>query len=296
MASTSEDMFNAMHSYEEALLLTDLPELLGLHLEGPYFAYEQRGAQDPRHLRTPDPDEYLKILDSSKHIRRWSIAPELEGAPLFGAELRRRGIIAAIAHTDAFFEDIAKASDYGFTLLTHYYCAMSGVRKINAYRHIGAVESGYLLDDMTVEIIADGHHLPETLLKLVYKLKGSSKICLVTDSMRAAGMPEGPSFLGVEGKGVPVIVEDGVAKLLDRSSFAGSVATADILVRTMVKKARVPVSEAVKMITLTPARVMGVDHKIGSVAVSKQADLVLFDDDINIKAVFVKGKQTVPGM
>ena len=293
MTSTQENIFASLSSYEIALAIEELPELLGLHIEGPYFSYEQKGAQDPRYIRNPDPAEYLKILDRSVHIKRWSMAPELDGALEFGAELRRRGIVAAIAHSDAFYEDVAKANDYGFTMLTHFYSGMSGVRRLNAYRYSGVIESGYLIDDYTVEIIADGHHLPESLLKLVYKQKGSSKICLVTDSMRAAGEPEGPSFLGMEGTGLPVIVEDGVAKLPDRSSFAGSVATADVLVRTMVKKAHVPINEAVRMMTLTPARVMGVDHRIGSIAVSKDADLVIFDDDINIKAVFIKGKPTV---
>ena len=160
-------------------------EFIGLHLEGPYFADAQRGAQDPNNIRNPDPREYISILDMSKSIRRWSVAVELPGALELGFELNRRGIIASVGHTDALYEDMLKAADYGYKLITHFYSGMSGVRRINAYRYAGVIESGYLMDDFDVEIIADGHHLPASLLKLIYKVKGSSHICLVTDSINA---------------------------------------------------------------------------------------------------------------
>jgi N-acetylglucosamine-6-phosphate deacetylase len=152
------------------------------------------------------------------------------------------------------------------------------------------IESAYILDEMDVEIIADGIHLPAPLLKLVYKIKGSKHTALITDAMRAAGMPEGESILGSKKNGLKVIVEDGVAKLPDRTSFAGSVATADRLVRTVMKMADIPLTEAIKMITHTPARIMKIDDKKGTLANGKDADIVIFDSDINIKKTIVKGK------
>ena len=167
---------------------------------------------------------------------------------------------------------------------------MSGVRRINAYRYAGVIESALLLDELTVEVIADGVHLPKSLLQLIYKVKGPDRICLVTDSMRGAGMPEGESILGSLKDGQRVIIEDGVAKLLDRSAFAGSVSTSDRLVRTMVQIAEVPLVDAVKMVTLTPAKVLGLEYRKGIVGPGKDADLVVFDSAINVSLVLVGGE------
>lgn len=167
---------------------------------------------------------------------------------------------------------------------------MSGVRRINTYRYAGVIESAYLIDGITVEIIADGVHLPASLLRLVYKIKGPERIALVTDSMRAAGMLESESVIGSLKNGQKVVVEDGVAKLPDRSVFAGSVATADRLVRTMIKFAEVPIVEAVRMITATPARIIGVDNYTGSLMRGKDGDIVMFDEDINVRMTIVQGK------
>ena len=268
----------------------ELFETLGLHLEGPYFSYNQRGAQDPKYLRNPSPDEYLKILDASDEILRWSLAPELEGALDFGKELRARHILPSIAHTDAIFEDILLAYQAGFSHVTHLYSCMSSITRRNAYRYAGAIEAAYMIDDMTVEIIADGVHLPKSLLQFVYKFKGADRIALVTDSMRGAGTHAGASMLGSLKRGQPVIIEDGVAKLPDRSAFAGSVATADRLVRTMVQVAGVPLPDAVKMMTATPARIIGVNDRKGRIEIGLDADLVLFDKEIDIKMTIVNGR------
>jgi N-acetylglucosamine-6-phosphate deacetylase len=166
---------------------------------------------------------------------------------------------------------------------------MSGVTRRNAFRYAGVIESAYILDEMDVEIIADGVHLPAPLLKLVYKIKGADRTALITDAMRAAGMPEGESVLGNLKTGLKVIVEDGVAKLPDRTSFAGSVATADRLVRTMINLANVPLLQAVTMITKTPARIMKIENKKGSLEKDKDADILIFDEDINIKMTMVNG-------
>jgi N-acetylglucosamine-6-phosphate deacetylase len=250
----------------------------------------QRGAQDPRYIRDPNLEEYKEVLEKSTHIKRWSAAPELKGAVEFGKYMKSKGVLPAVAHTDAIYEDVVVAFENGYTLATHLYSAMSGVTRRNAYRYAGVIEAAFIIDEMDVEIIADGVHLPPPLLKLVYKIKGAERTALITDAMRAAGMPPGESVLGSLHNGLKVIVEDGVAKLPDRTSFAGSVATADRLVRTVVTKADVPLTDAVRMITSTPARILGVTDKKGSLASGKDADIVIFDKDIRINTTIVRGK------
>ena len=263
---------------------------IGMHLEGPYFSMNQRGAQDPRYIRNPDPAEYRELVDRFPCIRRWSAAPELEGALPFADWLRSKGILVALAHTDAIFEEVAVAFERGYTHATHFYSAMSGVTRRGTARYAGAVEAGYLINEMTVEIIADGIHLPAPLLKLVYKIKGAGKTALITDAMRGAGMPPGESILGGRNNGLRVIIEDGVAKLPDRSAFAGSVATADRLVRNMIQLGEVPLCEAIRMMTTTPAGIMGVGDRKGALLPGKDADIILFDEQINISCTLVGGR------
>ena len=291
LTSEKEGLLNTLQLYEEANMENvNGAQFLGMHLEGPYFAMNQRGAQDARFIRDPDPAEYMDIVSRSKHIRRWSAAPELKGAIEFGRFLCSHGILAAMAHTDAIYEEVVIAVENGFSLATHLYSAMSGVTRRNAYRFAGVIESAFIIDEMDVEIIADGIHLPAPLLKLVYKIKGADKIALITDSMRGAGMPEGESVLGNLQSGLKVIIEDGVAKLPDRSAFAGSVATTDRLVRNMISMAGVPLTEAVKMMTSTPASIMKVSDRKGSLVAGKDADIVIFDENVNVQMTIVKGK------
>lgn len=291
LTSEKEDLLLTLEIYEQAHKNNSKgAQFLGLHLEGPYFAMNQRGAQDARYIRDPDPKEYKEVIARSTSIKRWSAAPELKGAIPFGRYLRSKGILAAVAHTDAIYEEVLEAFEAGYTLATHLYSGMSGVTRRNAYRYAGVIESAYLIDEMDVEIIADGTHLPPPLLKLVYKIKGADRTALITDAMRAAGMPPGESILGNRHTGMKVIVEDDVAKLPDRKSFAGSVATTNKLVRNMVALADVPLPEAVKMMTTTPARIMQVADKKGSLVKGKDADIVIFDENINIKMTIIKGK------
>lgn len=291
LTSTNELLYESFDIFEDAIRnVKDGAAFGGLHLEGPYFAFSQKGAQDPRYLRNPDPSEYMEILSRTDRIARWSLAPELPGAPDFGKVLRERGILASMAHTDATFEEAVEAFKAGFTHLTHFYSCMSTVTRRNAYRYAGVIEFGYYEDGATIEIIADGIHVPSSLLHLIYKLKGPERIALVTDSMRAAGMPEGPSILGGLSDGQEVIVEDGVAKLPDRTAFAGSVATDDRCIRTMVRDGGVSLENAVRMMTLTPAEIMGIQASKGSLEKGKDADIVLFDDNINVRRTIVKGK------
>lgn len=290
LASDNQELLRFLDVYDQVKKQCSGAAFGGLHLEGPYFSYAFRGAQDPRYLKSPAPEEYMEILDRSQDIVRWSIAPELPGALTFGDLLCRHNILPSIAHTDAIYEDIVEAVRHGFTHITHFYSCMNGITRRNAYRYAGCIEAGYLLDEITIELITDGIHVPTPLMKLAVKNKGAERIALVTDSMRGAGMPPGLSILGSRTKGQEVIIEDGVAKMPDRQSFAGSVATADRLVRNMYRMGERPIEEAVRMMTLTPATIMGVHDQKGKIAKGYDADIVIFNSDIQIQQVFINGQ------
>lgn len=292
LACSDEELFRFFSHYERALRVEKMPRLAGIHLEGPYFSQNQAGAQPPEFLRAPEPAHYHAILERGNgHIIRWSLAPELDGALDLGDELRARGILASIGHSDADYETVCRAMEHGFTHLTHFYSGMSGLTRREGFRVLGVVECGYLFDRLHTEIIADGMHLPPELLRLIVKLRPHEQISLVTDAMRGAGMPEGPSVLGSREHGLPVVVQGGVARMLDLSGFAGSVATTDRLVRTMVRMANLPLHEAVSMMTLHPARLLGREKELGSLQAGKKADLVLLDEQLYTRRVWVGGTE-----
>ena len=295
LTCSDEELFCFFECYEKAKQIqTHMPHLLGIHLEGPYFSPAQAGAQPPQYLVTPQKEHYLDILSRGNgNIVKWSVAPELPGAMELGDELASRGILALMGHSDAKFDTIKEALRHGYTQLTHFYSAMSTITRENGHRKLGLVEAGYLYDELNMEIIADGIHLPPELLKLIVKCKDHNRICLVTDSMRGADMPDGSSLLGSVAHGVPVIIRDGIANMPSFDSFAGSIATTDRLVRVMVQKAGLPVWDAVKMASLNPAVFLGIDHTYGSIEPGKSADLLIFDEDIHISSVYVSGVKEV---
>ena len=288
-SSTKESMKTAITTFDEVKNReTTGAKLLGIHLEGPYFAATQKGAQDEKQIRDFDRSEYGEIASISESLLRWTAAPERDGAEEFGKYMVSKNILPCIGHSDADCKTAQRAFENGFTHITHLYSCTSTVHRKNAYRYAGIIEAAYLNDDMTVEIIADGVHLPDDLLKLVYKIKGADKIALVTDSMRGAGMPDGESILGGLNDGLRVIIEDGVAKLPDRSAFAGSVAFCDRLVKNMVKLAGVSLCDAVKMAAETPAKIIGIGD-IGKISPGCMADIVIFDTDFNVHKTIVNG-------
>jgi N-acetylglucosamine-6-phosphate deacetylase len=182
------------------------------------------------------------------------------------------------------------AKENGYTLMTHLYSGMKGVTRKNSFRIAGSVEAGLYFDDLFVEIIADGRHLPLDLLRFIYKCKGADKICLITDAIRAAGLNNGEqTVIGSKRNGLPVIVEDEVAKLLDRQSFAGSTATADRLYKTMAQAIGKDMVALSRMASTTPAKVMGWTDR-GEIAVGKRSDLLLVDDGLNIEKIFIGDK------
>ena len=278
-----------LHKFDQLKDNKEIPvRMLGVHLEGPYLALEQKGAIPAQYIKNPQKEEYLKILNASKNILRWTIAPELEGAYALGDELQSRGINASIGHSNAEDFQVHEAVQHGFRSVTHMYSMTSSIVRKNCYRHPGINEAAYLEDDLYIEAIADGHHLPDTLLRLMVKNKGYDKMILVTDSMSAAGFGDGLFYLGNPEDHHQVLIKNGVGFMPDMSSFAGSVACTDQLVRTMLKIG-VPINQAVKMLSLNPAKLLNKDEDIGSIAIGKRADLLIFDESIDMKYVFVDG-------
>ncbi len=292
-ATAREEILSFIRNVKEAMgeNAPGKPHIAGSHLEGPYFSMAQRGAQDPRYIRNPDPAEYEEWIAAGEgSLRRMSFAPELPGAEELCDTLRQKGIIAAYGHTDAIYQEIKPLIEKGCQLATHLYSGMNTVTRRDLFRKLGGVETAFLEKEVTAEIIADGLHLPPELLLMIYQIKGADKLCLVTDSMRGAGMGEGPSILGPKDNGVDCIIKDGIAYLADMSSFCGSIATADRLVRVMHKEAGVPLPDCIKMMCATPAKVMDLPDR-GRLAPGCYADLVLFDENIAIKKVIIEGEE-----
>lgn len=273
--------------------LPPLPRMAGVHLEGPYFSTKQKGAQDEAFIRLPDEQEYEEILAAAPCLRRWSIACELPGALELGRRLHQKGIMASIGHSDATTAQVCDAFNQGYKSVTHLYSSCSTLHRNGPYREGGVVEGAFLIDEMDVEVIADGIHLPPDFLRLIYKIKGPDHIALVTDCIRpgATAAHDGDIAYGDREGRHPVYIERGVAVMPDRKSFAGSVATTGRLVRTMVFEAGVDLCAAVRMAALTPARMLGMDAEIGSIARGKCADLVLLDKAMRVTAVLRDGKR-----
>ncbi|MBO5914137.1 MAG: N-acetylglucosamine-6-phosphate deacetylase [Clostridia bacterium] len=261
----------------------------GMHLEGPYFSSKQAGAQDPKYLKTPEKEHYEAVLkEADGLITRWSVAPELDGALELGDRLKELGICASMGHSDALYETVLEANKHGYTHLTHFYSGMSALTRKRGYRYPGMIESGYMIDELTVEVICDGKHLPHSMLGYVFRAKGTDKCALVTGAMRGAGMTEGKTILGSLTNGQECYIEDGVAKMPGGEAFAGSVATTDRLVRNAIA-AGASLEDAVKMMTSTPARLCNM-HDRGDIVAGKRADFTVFDEEINIIAVVSGGK------
>ena len=263
--------------------------IIGAHMEGPYLSRAQAGAQCASFITPPVKQDYEPIINElSGVIARWTYAPENDTDESFAKALAKSGIVASAGHTDATYADMSRAFEAGCRLVTHLYSCTSTITRDHGFRRLGVIETAYLNDEMFVEIICDGKHLPPELIRLIYKIKGADNIALVTDSLSLAGTDKTHGFM----QNTEFIIEDGVCKLMDRSAFAGSIATTDRLVRVAVKEAGIPLVDAIRMMTATPARIMKLSRK-GSIAPGMDADMVVFDRDICVKAVFAMGKRIV---
>ena len=258
---------------------TQYARALGVHLEGPCFSHAFKGAQNPAYLCEPSAALFDELGQGLGIVRRVSMAPELPGAFDAADCLAQQNICVSLAHSDADFDCVEAAAAHGFSHITHMFNGMSILKSPDFYCQAGAAIAGLCLGNMTAEIIADGKHMPRAMLQLLYKCKGADGMLLTTDATSPTCMPDGVYDLG----GLPVTVTDDVAMLSDRSSFAGSVATCDRLVRFAYKECGIPLHEAVKMAGLNHARLLKLDKEIGSLQTGKRADIILFDDDIRVR-------------
>ncbi len=284
-AAPIEDMAAAVERLKGCAALTRA-HIPGVHLEGPYFSPAQCGAQNTAFITAPIEKDYAALLE--KHgdfIKRWSYAPERDENGAFCKALAACGVLPAAGHPDAVAEDMQTAFENGCKLITHLYSCTSTVTREKGYRRLGVIEYAYLNDAVTAEIIADGAHLPPDLIRMIVKIKGRDRVALVTDALSAAGLDATTGQLN----GVPYIVEDCVCKLIDRSAFAGSIATTDRLIRICVQKAGFSVVGSVYMASTVPAQLLSL--QTGRIRVGYAADLVVFDDDIQMQAVYVNGEK-----
>ena len=260
--------------------------IIGAHMEGPYFSLKQAGAQCPDFITPPVKEDYEGLIkDYPGIVKRFSFAPENDKNAEFTKFLVKNDIIAAIGHSDGKYQEIKEAVDSGCNLVTHLYSGCSTITRDHGFRSLGVVETAFLRDELYAEIIADGKHLPPDLIKMIIKIKGMDKTILCTDSLEIAGTDI------VEGvmSGTEFIVEDGVCKLKDRTAFAGSVATSDRLIRVMTKECGFSVADSVYMATKVPAELLKVNK--GNLKAGYDADVIVFDNDINVSDIFVMGKK-----
>lgn len=284
LSSSTMPMIRAAVATTEKLMAEPNSPVLGLHLEGHYFNMDMAGGQLPENIKNPDPSEYIPLLEETNCIKRWDAAPELPGAIEFGRHITSKGVLASVGHTKAEYGDIRAAHNAGYSHATHFYNAMPGFHKRGEYKYEGTVESIYLFDDMTVEVVADGIHVPPTILRLVHRIKGVENTCLITDALACAASDSQVAF------DPRVIIEDGVCKLADHSALAGSIATMDRLIRTMVFQADISLQDAIRMTSETPARIMGISDRKGTLEKGKDADIVMYSKGLEVNCVWSMGK------
>ena len=256
--------------------------LKGIHLEGPFVSPEISGALNPEFIWPASMDNWRELERVAGGVLKlMTIAPELPGALEVMRTAARRGVALAIAHSKAPYERIEEAIDNGLTQVTHIFNAMDPMH----HRKPGVIVAAFLCNELKVHLIADGHHVHPAVMRLLLKIKGPSGIALITDAVRASGMPDGE----YEFTGRKITVHEGTVRLPD-GRLAGSTLTMEQAVRVMVEQAGAPLTDAIRMASLSGARVLGLDHDKGVVAVGKDADLVVLDDAYRVRMTIVNGE------
>jgi N-acetylglucosamine-6-phosphate deacetylase len=265
-------------------------QILGVHAEGPYINIAQKGALDPNSVRNLQDGSSEKLLKFADVLRIFTYAPELPGALDFTERLSELGIVPSAGHSSARDSDILPAIERGLRHTVHIWSSQSSVVREGPWRKPGLLEATLAYDSLTAEIIADNRHLPPTLMKIAYKCKGPDRLCIVSDASTAAGWPEGKrfDFCGLESE-----VRSGVAMLVDQTSFAGSTTLLNQMIPILINEVEIPLVEAVRMATLTPARVIHQDQQKGSLTTGKDADLVIFDDQFYATRTMIAGQWIV---
>ncbi|MCC6166753.1 MAG: N-acetylglucosamine-6-phosphate deacetylase [Caldilineaceae bacterium] len=264
--------------------------ILGAHVEGPYFAPSQAGAQDPKHLRVPTDRAYEQLLAYADLIRIFTFAPELPGAAQLTDRLVALGIVPAAGHSAAREEDVRPLLARGLRHMIHLWSGQSTTIREGAWRKPGLLEVSLTYDGLTAEMIADGKHLPPTLMRLACKCVGPERLCIISDATSGAGLPDGARFHMGE---MEYEVAGGVGMMLDGSAFAGSTTLLNQMMRVVIEQVGLPVVDVVRMASLTPARVIGVDDHKGSLTAGKDADVVIFGDDWHPHRVMAGGRWLV---
>lgn len=271
--------------------IKDHPCYGGAHLEGPFLSPEMCGAQNLSCLLTPSAEWAERLASYSDILVRVTMAPELDGTEEFAGKLTDAGILLSAGHTAADAVTLRRAVGYGFTSVTHLYCSTKKREKHGGHVIGGAEEEALINDSLTVELIGDGHHVSRENFLVTIRCKGADKVAVVSDAMRGAG-ENGicESWLGEKLPENRVIIEDGVAKLPDRSSFAGSLAVGDTMVRALVKDYGLPLPTVSEMMSLTPAKLLGISDEHGKLEDGYSADITVLDEDLRTRSVYVSGR------
>jgi N-acetylglucosamine-6-phosphate deacetylase len=265
----------------------DGAQIAGVHLESPYISMAQRGALSPQSVRTPDDGTPERLLEHNDVLRIFVLAPELPGALDLVARLARLGVVPAAGHSSAKDEQVLAAMKVGLRHVTHIWSAMSSTIREGPWRKPGLLEAALVFDGLTVEMIADSKHLPTTLMKLAYRCIEADRLCAISDATSGAGLPEGTHFRMGD---MEYDVHDGVGMMLDRTAFAGSTTLLNQMVPILTDAVGIPLAEAIRMATLTPARAIDLDDRKGSLEVGKDADLAVFDDDFTAWRTMIGGR------
>jgi N-acetylglucosamine-6-phosphate deacetylase len=276
------DVLKAVRDYR-----SPISAVAGVHVEGPFISKAKCGAQPAEFIQEPSPAGVRQLLEYADVIKRVTIAPELPGALEAIESFRTHGVTVSGGHSDAWDEDARAAFDRGMRSATHTFNCMSNARRRGVCRVGGLLEFALSEPQISCELIADGHHVSPTLMRMLYRAKGAGGICLVTDATAGAGLPEGSRFSLF---GNECLVEGGVCLLADRSALAGSASRMIDLVRTMVQKVDVPLHEAVAMATRNPARAIGLEKK-GQFTVGADADFVVLSPELEVLRVSVGGEE-----
>jgi N-acetylglucosamine-6-phosphate deacetylase len=260
-------------------------EILGLHLEGPFLSFEKKGAQNPEFIRPIDLEAMSTILELCAGIKSIiTVAPEMGDNLSFIPAFREGGLVVSIGHSAATYELAMTSFERGVAHATHLYNAMSGWLP----REPGVIGAVLDSDRVTAELIADGIHVHPAALRMAIRQKGIERICLITDSLNAAGLGEGESRVG----GLEVVVRKGQARLKESGTLAGSILTLNQAVKNVIDWTGVSVPQAVRMASLNPARVLGLDGQMGSIEANKLANLAVFDRDFNVLTTILRGRES----
>src|SRR6478672_9549307 len=261
--------------------------IVGVHVEGPFISKAKAGAQRAEFIQDPSPAAVRQLLEYADVLKRVTIAPELPGALEAIEVFQAHGISVSGGHSDVWDEDARVAFDRGMRSVTHTFNCMSSARRRGVYRVAGLLEFALSEPDISCELIADGHHVSATLMKMLYRAKGAAGICLVTDATAGAGLPDGSRFSLF---GNECVVENGVCLLADRSALAGSASRMVDVIKTAVDIVNAPLNEGIMMATENPARAIGLETK-GRLIVGADADLVVLSPQLDVVRTYRCGEQ-----